>query len=29
MAYQTMQWFVICYQRFKQGLMTESLYTQY
>jgi len=25
MAYQTMQWYVICYQWFKQGLMTERL----
>jgi len=24
-AYQTMQWYVICYQWFKQGLMTERL----
>jgi len=23
MTYQTMQWYVICYQWFKQGLMTE------
>jgi len=25
MAYQTMQWYVICYQWFKQGLTTERL----
>jgi len=25
MAYQYMQWYVICYQWFKQGLMTEHL----
>ena len=25
MAYQSMQWYVICYQWFKQGLMTERL----
>ena len=25
MAYQTIQWYVICYQWFSQGLMTERL----
>jgi len=25
MAYQTMHWYIICYQWLKQGLMTERL----
>jgi len=25
MAYQTMHWYIICYQWFKQGLKTERL----
>jgi len=25
LAYQTMQWYVICYQWFMEGLMTERL----
>ena len=28
-ANQNMQWYIICYQWFKQGLMTERLSTKY